>query len=104
MLNNNARLFHPHVTMATQKSCNLIGAGVIKLWGPHFHYDFGGPFCEFGDPQNNSISTVNTLRIYGCDGFDAKIANNTMRIEVSGQLYTGEALSCTAYFFSVIFR
>ena len=46
-----------------------------------------------GTPQNNSISTVNTLRIYGCDGFlDAKIANNTRRIEVSGQLYTLEAL------------
>ena len=54
---------------------------------------FWGPFREFGDPQNNSISTVNTLRIYGCDGFlDAKIANNARRIEVSGQLYTWEAL------------
>ena len=65
--------------------------------GPHFHYDFGDPSMNLGIPQNNSISTIDTLRIYGCDGFlDAKITNNTS--EVSGQLYTWEALHCLLLF------
>ena len=52
-------------------------SGVLKFWGPHENGDPGSPFSlwfwgsfhEFGDPQHNSMFTVDNWRISGFNEF-----------------------------------
>ena len=52
--------------------------------GPYFHYDFGDPSMNFGDPQHNSLCTVDTQRFTGWHEFLAHDGINIAHLNSEG--------------------
>ena len=95
-------LFLHHEKYVHSQSAHLPPPQCHKMLGtpgPHFYYDFG-------DPQRNSVFTIDTQRISGYNEFlDVNIAHNVRRsqwqIENSHRMHFDHGL---VYFISAIFR